>query len=674
MAKKFYITTAIDYVNAKPHVGHAFEKILADAIARWHKLKGEDVFFLTGVDENAQKNVQAAEKAGVPVKEFVDKNALFFIELCRKLEIEYDDFIRTTAKEHAVVVTKILKKIIDKGDIYKSKYEGYYCTGCEAFITEKELVDGKCPEHNKEPEFRKEEAYFFKLSKYQKKLLEIIPKYVVPETRKNEIIARVKEGLNDICISRKDAEWGIDFPGDKNYKVYVWIDALINYISGLKGNEKKYWPAELHVVGKGINWFHSVIWPALLLSAGYKLPKKLLVHGYLTLGGGKISKSIGNIIDPLELAGKYQADSIRYSLLRCSVFDDSEFSEEILIKRHNSELADKLGNLVSRVSALAEKYGVEKSKLKGLTAETRRDLKNNKCALFLGIGTENNSIRGGWTLRYLKREKKDVSLLTLKEKSDALQIECEKYLENYELDKALNLIFAFIDSCNEFIQFRTPWVIGRKWEEASDKEKKQILPELRKGTRQVLYELANAIKAIAILLWPFIPESCEKIAKQFGFALKYGELKKPYKVQKISKGEILFTKIEQEIKAKESKKEEKIEGIIKMSEMVSFNEWGKIELKAGKILKAEDIEGADKLYKLEVDLGSEKKTILAGIKQFYKKDELKNKLCIVFSNLEPRLMRGIKSEGMILAAVNADHSKVVLIAPEKDIELGSRIS
>jgi methionyl-tRNA synthetase len=469
MAKKsFYITTAIDYVNAKPHIGHAFEKVIADALARWHRLNGEDIFFLTGVDENAQKNVQAAEKAGVPVKEFIDKNASLFIELCKKLDISYDDFIRTTAKEHAVVVQKIVSEIIKKGDIYKDTYEGLYCVGCETYYTEKDLVNGKCPEHNKEPELRKEEAYFFKLSKYQKQLLKIIPDYVIPESRSKEVINRVNDELNDICISRKGAQWGIDFPNDSDYKIWVWIDALINYVSGAKGN----WPADLHVIGKGINWFHSVIWPAVLLSAEYKLPKKLLVHGYLTTSGGKISKSLGNVIDPVALADKYGADAVRYSLLRCSVFDDSDYSEEILIEKNNNELANKLGNLVSRVSALAEKYGITK--------------------------TEN---------KLLKK-------LKLKE--------IERHFDNFELDKALNEIFAFIDNCNLYVQDKKPW-------ETHDKK--------------VLYELIDSIKVTAILLWPFIPATSEKIAKQIGFEIKYENIKKSFKVKEIKKGEILFRKI-----------------------------------------------------------------------------------------------------------------------------------
>jgi len=452
---KFYITTAIDYVNAKPHVGHAFEKVIADAIARWRELKGDDVFFLTGVDENAQKNVQAAEKEGVGVKEFVDRNTGFFLELVKGLNISYDKFIRTSAKEHAKVVQEILKKIIDNGDIYKGKYEGLYCVGCEEYKTEKDLVDGKCPEHNKKPEHMSEDAYFFKLSKYQNKLIKYVGNYIVPVSKKNEIVNRLKEGLNDLNVSRKNADWGIDFPNDKNFKVYVWVDALINYISGAK--EK--WPADVHVIGKGINWFHSVIWPALLISAGYELPKKLLVHGYLNVGGKKMSKSLGNVIDPLELIKKYGADSVRYSLLRCSVFDDSDFSEEILILRNNDELADKLGNLVSRIASLIEKNGIEKCEVK------------------------------------------------LLKKLDEKKI--EKHFENLELDKALQEIFSFVDKCNEYVQEKKPW-------ETKDKK--------------VLYELKESILKIAELVWPFIPESSEKIKKQFS-------------AREIKKGEVLFRKI-----------------------------------------------------------------------------------------------------------------------------------
>ena len=602
---KFYITTAIDYVNSRPHAGHAFEKTIADAIARYKKAQGYDVFFLTGVDENAQKNVEAAQKAGIPVKEFVDRNTAFFVELCKKLNLSNSDFIRTSAKEHSIVVKKILKKIIDKRDIYKGVYKGLYCVGCEAYYTEKDLINGKCPEHNTKPELREEEAYFFKLSKYKRQLLKLIPEYVIPTSKSNEMIVRIKEELNDICISREGAKWGIDFPKDKNYKIWVWIDALINYISGLKDKEKKYWPADLHVIGKGINWFHSVIWPSILLSAGYKIPKKLLVHGYLNLGGKKLSKSLGNVIDPLELLNKYPSDVVRYSLLKCNLFDDTDYSEEILILRNNNELADKLGNLVSRVSVLIEKNGVERV--------------NNKL-----IGKLNSKV-------------------------------IEKYLENYQLDKALSEIFTFVDVCNAYVQNKKIWETGDK---------------------KALFELKESILKIAELLWPFIPESSEKITKIFS-------------AKNIKKAPVLFKKIvhKEDKKFEHSggktkgkkgddkiNKQKNIEGIMSTN-AIDFSEWQKLDLRVAEIKKIEDIEGADKLYKLTLDVGElGERVICAGIKEHYKKDKLKGKKIIYLQNLKPRLMKGIESQGMLLAAVNEDHTKVVLLTPESDIENGARVS
>ncbi|MEK6800806.1 MAG: methionine--tRNA ligase, partial [Nanoarchaeota archaeon] len=352
---KFYITTAIDYVNAAPHIGHAFEKVIADVLARWHRLLNKDVFFLTGTDENAQKNAQAAKEKKVKTEDFVDKNSKLFKELCKSLNISYDRFIRTTEKEHVIKSQELFKIAYDHGDIYKGKYEGYYCDGCEAFKTEKELTNGLCSEHNKKPRWTSEETYFFRMSKYKEQIIEFIQTYIVPEKRKNEILSRLREEeLKDLSVTRSNIEWGIECPIDDKQKIYVWFDALINYISGSSG----YWPADVHVIGKDINWFHSVIWPAMLFSTKQPLPKKLLVHGFLNLGGMKISKSLGNTIDPLELISKYGVDSLRYSLSRCSVFEDSDFSEEILKERHNNELGNKLGNLVSRVSALAEKYGL----------------------------------------------------------------------------------------------------------------------------------------------------------------------------------------------------------------------------------------------------------------------------------------------------------------------------
>jgi len=456
MAKKFYVTTAIDYVNAPPHIGHAFEKVIADTFIRWKKLKGEKTWFLTGTDENAQTNAKAAKLKGIGVQKFVDENHKLFIELCKKLNVNYDRFIRTTEKEHKKISQDIFKKVFDNGEIYKGKYEGYYCVGCEAFITEKDLVNGKCLEHNTKPEYISEDSYFFKLSRYKDKLIKFVEKYVVPQEKKNEILSRLKnEELRDLCVARTNLNWGIDNPIDNKFKIYVWFDALINYVSGANGN----WPADLHVVGKGINWFHSVIWPAILMSAEIELPKKLLVHGYINFGGSKMSKSKGNVVNPIKLIEKYGSDSVRYFLLKCSLFDDSDFDEEVLIARHNNELANKLGNLVSRVASLIEKNGIE------------------KC--------ENRLIK------------------KLKVK------EIDKSIEEFKFDKALNEIFAFVDVCNEYVQSKKIWETKNK---------------------KALYELKEGILKVAELLAPFIPESAEKIRKQFS-------------AKKIKKGEILFKKI-----------------------------------------------------------------------------------------------------------------------------------
>ena len=477
MANKFYITTAIDYVNGRPHIGHAFEKVIADAISRYEKQKGKDVFFMTGVDENAQKNVQAAEKEGVSVKEFIDKNTNLFLELCEKLNIDYDKFVRTSAKEHAKVVHKILKKILKKGDIYKGSYEGYYCGGCEAYITEKDLVDGKCPEHNEKPKYMKEDAYFFKLSKYKKDLIKFVKEYIIPESKKNEILSRLDGDLRDVCISRKGSDWGIDFPDDKDYKIWVWIDALINYVSGAEDK----WPADVHVIGKGINWFHSVIWPAILMSAGYKLPDTLLVHGYLISGGKKIGKSLGNVVDPLELLEKYDSDVVRYALFRCSVFDDSDFSEDFLIERNNNELANDLGSLVSRVLTLCEKYFDGKVKK-----------------------TKDNDL---------------IKKLDLKK--------IEKYFEKYELHNALAEVWKFINSTNKYVNDKEPW--------KNEKDRDVVLYNLLEGLRVISILIEPFIPESS-------EKICKQLGVKSGNLkeIKFGIVKE-YKVKKEG---VLFKKLE----------------------------------------------------------------------------------------------------------------------------------
>ena len=597
MKKRFYVTTAIDYPNSEPHIGHAYQKVVADVLARWHKLLGEDVWFLTGTDEHGKKIQEVAEKNGKTPKQFVDELSVKFKEAWKSLNIEPSRFIRTTDKDHEKIVQEIIKKCFKNGDIYLGEYEGFYCTGCEAYYTEKDLIENCCPIHKKPVELLKEKSYFFKLSKYQKFLLDLYKdsKFILPTERRNEIVNRVKEGLKDLSISRTSFDWGIPFPLDKKHVTYVWFDALFNYYSG-SGPKQKYWPANVHLLGKDNSWFHCVYWPAFLKSAGIELPKTVFVHGFLTFNGQKISKSLGNVISPKYLAEKYGADSVRYFLCRQFPFaegNDGDFSERALIDRHNNELADKLGNLVSRVSTLIEKCGVEK--------------------------TENKLI-------------KKLNLKTI-----------EKLFENYELDKVLNEIFAFVDVCNEYVQNKKPWETGDK---------------------KVLYELKESILKIAELLSPFMPLATEKIIKQFS-------------AKKIVKGEILFKKIEIEenkIVEQKTNKPQSIEGIMTMSE-VKIDDWAKLDLRVAQIKKVEDIEGADKLYKLTLDVGKEigQRTICAGLKQFYKKEDLKNKKIILFANLAPRVMKGIESKGMLLAASTDNHEKVVLISPEKDIELGSRV-
>jgi len=477
MKNKFYVTTPIYYPNDIPHVGHAYTTIAADVLTRWYRFKGYDVFFLTGTDEHGKKIENTAKKHVKSSKEFVDYLIPKFKDAWKKLNLNYDRFIRTTDKDHEKIVQEVLQRVFDKGDIYRGYYEGFYCIGCEAYYTEKDLVNGCCPIHKTKAERLKEESYFFRLSKYQKQLLNFYkknPGFISPEKRKQEVINRVKEGLKDLSISRTSFDWGIPLPFDKKHIAFVWFDALFNYYSATrqKGKEK-FWPADVHLIGKDIIWFHTVYWPAFLFSAGIELPKKVFAHGWWTFDKEKISKSRGKIINIDELVGIAGSDSARYFLLRQIPFgEDGDFSEKVLIDRHNNELANKLGNLVSRVSVLAEKYGIEKT------------------------------------------ENKLLNKLKLK------QIETQ--IENYGFDKALNNIFAFIDACNEHIQTEKIW---------ETKDKKQ------------LYELLDSIKAIAILLWPFIPETSEKIAKNLGFEIKWENVKKPLAVKNIKKSEILFKKI-----------------------------------------------------------------------------------------------------------------------------------
>jgi methionyl-tRNA synthetase len=591
MKDKFYITTAIDYVNAAPHIGHAYQKIVADVLARWNKLQGKDVFFVTGTDEYGKKVKEYADKADKKPKEFADENSSKFKKAWKFLNIKYDRFIRTTDPDHALVVQDFIKKCEENGDIYKGEYEGLYCVGCEAYFTEKDCPDLICPTHKKPLETIKEESYFFKLSKYQDFLLNLYeehPEFILPKSRRNEIINRVKKGLHDLSISRTSFDWGIPFPLDKSHVTYVWFDALINYYTATreKGKEEFWGKPTVHILGKDNTWFHTVYWPAMLKSAGIELPKTTFNHGFVSVEGGKISKSLGNAISPIELVEKYGADSVRYFCLRQFPFasgNDGDFSETALIQRHNDELANKLGNLVSRTSSLVEKYEIEKCK---------NDL-----------------------IEKLNEEK------------------ISKLMNNYELDKVLNEIFAFIDNCNEFIQSQKPW-------ETHDKK--------------VLYQLVESIRKIAKLLSPFIPEIAEEIQKIF-------------KTDKIKKAPILFQKIENAKPNKQQISNKTMENIT----TINFEDFIKLDLRVAKIINAEEIPKADKLYKLTLDVGElGTRTICAGIKEFYSQDDLKDKKIIIIANLAPRKLRGIESQGMLLAASTKDKKIVSLISPDQNITPG----
>ncbi len=482
MVKTFYITTPIYYPNDTPHLGHAYTTIATDVIARWNKLLGKEVYFLTGTDEHGKKIADAAKKHKEKPKDFIDKLIPEYKKDWKTLNIEYDRFIRTTDKDHEVVVQKMLQKLKDSGDIYLGEYEGLYCTSCEAYYTEKDAPNLKCPIHEKPLENLKEESYFFRLSKYENFLLkhyEDNPNFILPKKRAQEVINRVKQGLKDLSISRTSFDWGIPLPFDKKHVAFVWIDALFNYYSATQSEKRlnKFWPADLHLIGKDILWFHTVYWPALLKAVDLPLPKSIFAHGWWTVNNKKMGKSAGNAVKIEQLVKIAGVDSARYFLLRETPFgDDGDFSSETLIERHNTELANKLGNLVSRVSSLAEKYGIEKPKVNFHISNIVEDFK--------------------------------------------------KLMESYQLDKALQSIFALIDTSNEYIQEKKPW-------ETHDKK--------------VLYELVNEIRLAAILLSPFIPETAEKIARTFNFKISLDEIDKPLKAVKpgdIKKSEILFQKIQ----------------------------------------------------------------------------------------------------------------------------------
>ncbi len=488
---KFYITTAIDYPSGRPHLGHAYEKVAADCIARWHRLLGEEVFFLTGTDEHGSKIMKKAQEAGKEPEAYVDEMVVFFKQLCDSLNISNDRFIRTTDADHVKVSQDIFKKIYDKGEIYLGNYSGWYCSECETFYTEKDLADGKCPTHGKKAEWVSEESYFFKMSAYTQKVLDFLeknPESVLPSGKRKEIINRVKEGLNDLSVSRANVPWGITVPINEKHTQYVWMDALLNYVSGIGypgTNFKKFWPADVHLIGKDILWHHTAIWYSILLAVEIPLPKTVFSHGFInTALGEKMSKSGGTVIDPLEIVNTYSSDVLRYFLLREIPFgQDGNFSEEALKERLNNELANELGNLVNRTIVMIEKSG-------GKIPDAKTDA---------GL-------------------QKKLNLKKIKE-----------LMEKFELHHALAEIFSFAGSCNQFINEKEPWKLDGKEKDA------------------VLYSLADSLRIISILLQPFIPETSKKINQQFGVnqgLIADCEFNKFKAGTKVKKGEILFRKIE----------------------------------------------------------------------------------------------------------------------------------
>ncbi|MCT4565641.1 MAG: methionine--tRNA ligase [Maledivibacter sp.] len=641
---KYYITTAIAYTSGKPHIGNTYEIILADAIARFKRQSGYDVFFMTGTDEHGQKIEIKAKEAGKSPQEFVDDIAGQIKSIWDLMNTSYDKFIRTTDKDHEKQVQRIFKKLYDQGDIYKGEYEGLYCTPCESFWTESQLVDGNCPDCGRPVKESKEEAYFFKLSKYQDRLMKHIeenPEFIQPESRKNEMINNfLKPGLQDLCVSRTSFKWGIPVTFDENHVVYVWIDALSNYITGIgydtDGNHgdryNKYWPADVHLIGKDILRFHTIYWPIMLMALDIPLPKKVFGHPWMLVGEGKMSKSKGNVIYADDLAKYFGVDAVRYySLHEMPFAQDGVITWELIMERINSDLANILGNLVNRTITMVNKYF------------------------------------DGTVEKPIEKEAIDDELIKL-----ALETpkKVEAKMDQLRVADAISEIFTLLRRSNKYIDETMPWVLGK------DPDKKGRLAA-------VLYNLLESIRFSAVMLHPFLPETAEKIWGQLNTTATSLETLSEFNGievgSKLGKPEILFGRIDIQKKLKEikdeaskeqknKKKEKKKEEIVKSE--ITIDDFSKVDLKVAEVIKAEKHPKADKLLVLQLKVGNETRQVVSGIAQHYKPEDLVGMKVVLVANLKPVKLRGVESQGMILAATTGDKLNLVTA----DIESGSTVS